>query len=235
MMGMKSEQTKFTIKQWSEDDQPREKLLRKGKHSLSDAELLAILIGSGSPKISAVDLCKQILLQNSNQLHLLQKQTVQQLKQFKGIGEAKALSIVAALELSNRIKLSENRELDKISSSSDVFSLMQPFLGELIHEEFWVLCLNASHKVLHKFRLSQGGMVGTVVDTRLLFKTALEFLSFTVILVHNHPSGELSPSQADRELTLKIKQAGEVLDIRLLDHVIISRNNFWSFADHGEI
>lgn len=223
----------FSIKNWSEDDQPREKLLYKGKNVLSDAELIAILIGSGSRNESAVDLCKRILQQNNNQLHQLQKRTIQQLMQFKGIGEAKAITIVAALELAKRLQLSETKELTKINSSADACKLMQPLIGDLPHEEFWVLLLNNSNKVVYKLQLSKGGLTQTIVDIRLIYKTALEHLATAIILVHNHPSGQLNPSQADNDITQKIKKAGNTLDIKLLDHLIITQKDYFSFADEG--
>lgn len=228
---MSNEGKHFSIKNWSEDDQPREKLLYKGKSALSDAELVAILIGSGSRNESAVDLCKRILQQNNNQLHQLQKQSIQQLMQFKGIGEAKAITIVAALELAKRLQLSETKELTKIGSSADVCKLMQPIIGDLSHEEFWVLLLNNSNKVIYKMQLSKGGLTQTVVDIRMLFKTALEHLATALILVHNHPSGQLVASNADKDITQKIKLAGNSLDIKLLDHLIITQNGYFSFAD----
>lgn len=228
---MSNEGKHFSIKNWSEDDQPREKLLYKGKSALSDAELVAILIGSGSRNESAVDLCKRILQQNNNQLHQLQKQSIQQLMQFKGIGEAKAITIVAALELAKRLQLSETKELTKIGSSADVCKLMQPIIGDLPHEEFWVLLLNNSNKVIYKMQLSKGGLTQTVVDIRMLFKTALEHLATALILVHNHPSGQLVASNADKEITQKIKLAGNSLDIKLLDHLIITQTGYFSFAD----
>lgn len=226
---------KYTIKNWSQDDQPREKLLYKGKQTLSNAELLAILIGSGSKEENAVELCKRILLKHDNQLHLLQKQSLQQLQTFKGIGEAKAITIIAALELANRLQLSKNFELKNISKSNDVFLLMQPLLGDLPHEEFWVLCLNNNNKVVHKFQLSKGGLTATVVDIRMLFKTALEHLSVSIILVHNHPSGTLQPSLQDKQITEKIRIAGNQLEIKLLDHLIITQKNYFSFADNDEL
>lgn len=228
---MSNEGKHFSIKNWSEDDQPREKLLYKGKNTLSDAELVAILIGSGSRNESAVELCKRILQQNNNQLHQLQKQSIQQLMQFKGIGEAKAITIVAALELAKRLQLSETKELTKIGSSEDVFKLMQPIIGDLPHEEFWVLLLNNSNKVIYKLQLSKGGLTQTVVDIRMLFKTALEHLATALILVHNHPSGQLVASGADKDITQKIKLAGNSLDIKLLDHLIITQTGYFSFAD----
>jgi len=230
---MKNEGVHYSIKNWSEDDQPREKLLNKGKTTLSDAELLAILIGSGTRNESAVDLCKRILHQNNNQLHQLQQQTIQQLMQFKGIGEAKAITIVAALELAKRLQMSELKELTKITCAADVFKTMHPFIADLPHEEFWVLLLNNSNKIIYKLQLSKGGLTQTVVDVRLLFKTALEHLATAIVLIHNHQSGQLTPSNADKDITTKIKQAGNTLDIKLLDHLIITREAYFSFADDG--
>lgn len=230
---MNDEDKHFSIKNWSEDDQPREKLLYKGKSALSDAELVAILIGSGTRNESAVALCKRILQQNNNQLHQLAKQSIQQLMQFKGIGEAKAITIVAALELAKRLQLSDVKALDKITSSADVCKLMQPILGDLPHEEFWCLLLNNSNKVIYKFQLSKGGLTQTVVDVRMLFKTALEHLATAIILVHNHPSEQLNPSQADKDITIKIKEAGRILDVKLLDHLIVTRSSYLSLADEG--
>lgn len=228
---MSNKEPYFSIKHWSEDDKPREKLLNKGKSALSDAELLAILIGSGSRSESAVALCKRILKQNEYNLHQLQKQSIQQLIQFKGIGEAKAVTIVAALELANRIRQAETKELTKITTSIDVFNVMQPIIGDLQHEEFWVLLLNNSSKILYKLQLSKGGITQTVVDQRMLFKIALEHLATALILVHNHPSGQLNPSQDDLNITQKIKEGAKNLDIQLLDHVIVTSHHYFSFAD----
>ncbi len=230
---MSNKEPYFSIKHWSEDDKPREKLLNKGKSALSDAELLAILIGSGSRNESAVALCKRILKQNEHNLHQLQKQSIQQLIQFKGIGEAKAVTIVAALELANRIRQAETKELTKITTSIDVFNLMQPIIGDLQHEEFWVLLLNNSSKILYKLQLSKGGITQTIVDQRMLFKIALEHLATALILVHNHPSGQLNPSRDDLNITQKIKEGAKSLDIQLLDHVIITSHHYFSFADEG--
>ena len=194
------------INQWAEDDRPREKFLLKGKSALSDSELLAILIGSGSRNESAVQLCQRILASTNNNLNQLGKVSVQQLMEFKGIGEAKALSIAAALELGRRRRAEEVVELDKITSSKAVFQIMQPIIGELPHEEFWVLYLNNSNKVIHKAQLSKGGMTGTVVDPRIVFKKALEYNAISLILTHNHPSGKLEPSDPDKELTRRLKR-----------------------------
>ncbi len=221
------------INRWAEDDRPREKMLLKGKAALSDSELLAILIGSGSRNESAVALCQRILASVENNLNHLGKLSVHQLTEFKGIGEAKALTIAAAMELGRRRRLSDSPETHKIVSSRSVFELMQPILGELRHEEFWVLYLNNSNKVIHKAQLSKGGITGTLVDVRLLFKNALEHHATSVILCHNHPSGKLQASDADRDITKKIKLAGEQLDIQVLDHIIITETAYLSFCDEG--
>ncbi len=221
------------INQWAEDDRPREKMLLKGKSALSDSELLAILISSGSRNESAVQLCQRILASVNNNLNQLSKLSIVQLTEFKGIGEAKAIAIVAALELGRRRRSEEAAEFQKITSSKAVFEIMQPLIGELHHEEFWVLYLNNSNKVLHKSQLSKGGMTGTIVDTRIIFKTALEYNATSLILTHNHPSGKLLASDADREITKKLKIAGQQMDILVLDHVIITENGFYSFNDEG--
>jgi len=222
----------FSIKDWSEADRPREKLLANGKESLSNAELLAILIGSGNREESAVDLCKRILASTNNNLSRLSKLSISELQKFKGIGEAKAISIVAALELGRRKKSSSN-DATVISSSQSVFSIMNPLVGDLSHEEFWVIYLNNSNKVLTKLQMSKGGIAGTLVDVRLVLKKALELGAVALIVVHNHPSGTLKVSQSDKNITQKIKEASSTLDIKLLDHVIITENNYLSFADEG--
>ena len=227
------EATNFPITNWSEDDKPREKLMLKGKSVLSDAELIAILIGSGSRNESAVDLSKRILASVDHNLNALGKLSIAQLMNFKGIGEAKAISIISAMELARRRKSEEVIELTKITSSKAVFGLMQPIIGELSHEEFWVLYLNNSNKVLFKSQLSKGGMTGTIVDTRIVFKIALEQNATSIILSHNHPSGKLQPSDADIQITKKIKAAGKELDIPVLDHIIITERDYYSFADEG--
>jgi len=221
------------INQWAEDDRPREKFLLKGKSALSDSELLAILISSGSRNESAVQLCQRILALANNNLNQLGKLSVQQLMEFKGIGEAKAISIAAALELGRRRRNEEAVELDKITSSKAVFQIMQPIIGELLHEEFWVLYLNNSNKVIHKAQLSKGGMIGTVVDTRIVFKIALESNAISLILTHNHPSGKMLASESDKEITRKLKLAGKQMDISVLDHIIITESSYYSFADEG--
>ena len=221
------------ISQWAEDDRPREKFLLKGKSSLSDSELLSILIGSGSRNGSAVRLCQRILASANNNLNQLGKLSIKQLTAFKGIGEAKAIAIAAAMELSRRRRSEEVIALDKITSSAIVFEIMQPIIGELPHEEFWILYLNNSNKVVQKAQISKGGITGTVVDIRIIFKTALECNATSLILTHNHPSGKLQASDADKEVTRKMKLAGQQLDILILDHVIITENGFYSFNDNG--
>ncbi len=223
----------FSIKNWSQDDQPREKLRDKGKSALSDAELIAILIGSGNKEESAVSLSKRILASVNYNLNALGKLSLKQLIAFKGIGEAKAITIAAALELGRRRRGNEALEKSKINSSVSVFELMQPIIGELPHEEFWIIYLNNSNKVIQKNQLSKGGITGTLVDIRLALKTALEVGAVGLILVHNHPSGTLKPSEADKNLTQKLKVAAQSLDIKILDHLIITENSYFSFADES--
>jgi DNA repair protein RadC len=221
------------ITNWSEDDRPREKLMLKGKSVLSDAELIAILIGSGSRNESAVDLSKRILASVDYNLNALGKLSIAQLMNFKGIGEAKAISIIAAMELGRRRRSEDAIELTKITSSKAVFEVMQPIIGELPHEEFWVLFLNNSNKILFKSQLSKGGMTGTIVDVRIVFKIAFEQNATAIILTHNHPSGKLRASDADIQITKKIKAGGEQLDIPVLDHIIITETGYYSFVDEG--
>jgi len=228
---MHEKKSSFSIKDWSQDDQPREKLRDKGKSVLSDAELVAILISSGSREESAVKLCKRILASVDNNLSELGKLSIKQLTEFKGIGEAKAISIIAALELGRRRRAGEALEKNKISSSSSVYELLQPIIGELPHEEFWILYLNNSNKVIQKNQLSKGGITGTLVDVRLALKLALEVGATGIILAHNHPSGTLKPSEADKQLTLKLSTAAKSLDIKVLDHLIITEKAYFSFAD----
>ncbi|MCK8480050.1 RadC family protein [Psychroserpens algicola] len=223
----------FSIKHWSQDDQPREKLRDKGKSTLSDAELLAILIGSGNKEESAVALSKRILASVNHNLNELGKLSLKQLIQFKGIGEAKAISITAAMELGRRRRGEAAIDKQKISSSVSVFELMQPLIGELPHEEFWIIYLNNSNKVIQKQQLSKGGITGTLVDVRLVFKNALELGAVGLILVHNHPSGTLKPSEADKNLTQKLKGAAQSLDIKVLDHLIVTEKAYFSFADEN--
>lgn len=230
---MSEKPTSFSIKNWSQDDQPREKLRDKGKATLTDAELIAILIGSGNREESAVALCKRIFASVDHNLNALGKLSISQLMEFKGIGEAKAITITAALELGRRRKLEDSIRLDKISSSRSVFDVMQPIIGELPHEEFWILYLNNSNKIIQKNQLSKGGITGTLVDVRLVLKNALEVGAVGLVLCHNHPSGTLNPSIADKNITQKLKLAAQSLDITVLDHLIITENAYFSFADEG--
>ena len=223
----------LSIKSWAEEDRPREKFALKGKSSLSDAELIAILIGSGNTKESAVELSKRILASVSNNLNELGKTDISALMQFNGIGEAKAISIAAALELGRRRKITDAIKNPKITSSNDVFEIMEPLLSDLKHEEFWVLILNQANKVIHKSKVSSGAVAATVADSKLIFKPVLEKLGSSIILCHNHPSGNLKPSAADIQLTKKNVEAGKLLDIRVLDHIIVANNKYYSFADEG--
>jgi DNA repair protein RadC len=218
------------IKSWSFDDRPREKLLHKGKNALSDAELLAILIGSGSRNETAVDLCKRILKDKDHKLHKLGKTSLEELQTYKGIGEAKAISIIAALELGKRHRNAEIPVFPKIRSSSDADKVLRPNYN-FEYEAFWVLFLDNSNKVIHKEQISKGGITSTVVDSRLIFKKALLTGAVAIILSHNHPSGTLKPSENDKNLTSRIKKASEIMDIKLLDHIIVTENTYFSFAD----
>jgi len=226
---------KLSIKNWSSDDQPREKLLAKGNASLSDAELLAILLGSGNHDESAVELAKRILSSTNHNLNELGKMTVSDLQKFKGIGLAKAVTIAAAMEIGRRRKVTEVLKKEKINSSSDLFGLMHPLLGDLPVEEFWVILLNRAHKVIDKVKLSQGGISGTVIDARMVLKNAIDKLASSIVLCHNHPSGNTVPSQADKQITSKLKSAAALMDIHLIDHIIIGDNNYYSFADSGTL
>jgi DNA repair protein RadC len=221
------------ILSWAEEDRPREKLMIKGKSALSDAELIGILIGSGTISMSAVDLAKVILNGVDNNLNELAKLSVKDLQKFKGIGEAKAISIMSALELGRRRRESEAPKKMRITSSKDVYDIMAPDLLDLMHEEFWVILLNRANAVIKKVQISAGGVAGTVADPKIIFKTALENLASGIILVHNHPSGNLLPSQADKEITRKMKDAGKLLEVPVLDHVIFADKNYFSFADEG--
>lgn len=230
---MPEQSSSFSIKNWSQDDRPREKLLHKGKSTLSDAELVAILIGSGSRDESAVALCKRILASSNNNLNQLGKLSINQLMTFKGIGEAKAITIIAALELGRRRRGEDALKQEKITSSASAFELLQPILGDLPHEEFWIIYMNNSNKVIQKSQLSKGGITGTLVDVRLVLKTALEVGATGLLLAHNHPSGTLKPSTADKQITEKLKKAALSLDIKVLDHIIITETTYFSFADEG--
>lgn len=221
------------ITDWAVADRPREKLIRNGTASLSDAELLAILISSGTKDKSALDLGRELLGTVNNNLNALGKLTIADLKKLNGIGDARAVTIAAALELGRRRKLAEMPDVIQIKCSKDVADIFQPLLSDLAHEEFWILFLNRSNKVIDRMKLSQGGISGTVTDVRLVMKKAIEYLASGIIVCHNHPSGNLNPSESDSKITSKIKEAGNLMDIQLLDHLIISDKDYYSFADNG--
>ena len=223
-----------TIKNWSEDDRPREKLINKGPNALSNAELLAILINNGTRNKSAVDLSKELMQAVNNNLQRLGQLTVKEIVQLKikGLGEAKAIAIAAALEIGIRRSLNESKK-SIIQSSSDIAAYLKDQLQYKNHEIFLAIFLNQSNKIIHQETLSEGGITGTVVDTRLLLKKALTYNTISIILCHNHPSGSLQPSNTDKQLTQKIKEAAELLDIKVIDHIIVSTEGYFSFADDG--
>ncbi len=223
----------LNIKSWAEEDRPREKLLLKGKAVLSDAELIGILIRSGTRDKSAIDLAREILNTVRNNLNTLAKLTVKDLMQFKGIGEAKAITIVSALELGRRKKETEPNKLIQISSAKQVYEAIKPHLEDLKHEEFWILILNRRKQIIKKQLISSGGVSGTVADPKIIFHLALQELASSIVLIHNHPSGSLKPSQSDLSLTKKLKKAGDVLDIPVVDHLIYTDDGYYSFADEG--
>jgi DNA repair protein RadC len=223
------------ITEWAVGDRPREKMIQYGTSALSDAELLGILISSGTKDKSAVDLGRELLAVANNNLNYLGKLTIADLTKIHGIGNARAVTIAAALELGRRRKLAEIPEVVQIKCSKDVADIFQPILSDLLHEEFWVLFLNRSNRVIGRMKLSQGGISGTVTDVRLVMKKAIETLASGIIVCHNHPSGNLNPSESDSKITQKIKEAGNLLDIQLLDHLIISDKDYYSFADNGLI
>lgn len=229
------EYNNLKIKEWAVEDRPREKLLKKGIQSLSNAEIIALLIGSGTKNESAVDLSKRILKSVNNNLNELGKLDVNELIKNKGIGEAKAITIIAALELGRRRKVSEIIEKKKITQSNDVFEFFQPLLGDLPHEEFWILLLNRSNRIVEKKKISQGGVSGTVIDVKIILKHALENLASSIILCHNHPSGNKMPSKADDNITRKLVEGSTLLDIKVLDHIIIADTDYYSYADEGTI
>ena len=227
------EQQHISIKHWAEDDRPREKLITKGKQALSDAELIAILIASGSKNESAVQLSQRILATHKNNLHELAKLSINDLKKFKGIGEAKAITIIAALELGRRRKDVDAPVLDVVKSSKDAYMHITPKLSDLPHEEFWALLLNRSNKIIKTEFIGRGGVSGTVADVRIILKSAIENLASSIVLAHNHPSGNLQASKEDINLTQKVKQAAALFDVQVIDHIIVGDANYFSFADEG--
>jgi DNA repair protein RadC len=223
------------ITDWAVEDRPREKMIQYGTAALSDAELLGILISSGTRDKSAVDLGRELLSKAGNNLNALGKLAIADITKIHGIGNARAVTIAAALELGRRRKLAEIPEVIQIKCSKDVADIFQPILSDLLHEEFWILFLNRSNRVISRMKLSQGGISGTVTDVRLVMKKAVECLASGIIVCHNHPSGNLNPSESDSKITQKIKEAGNLMDIQLLDHLIISDKDYYSFADNGLI
>lgn len=221
------------IKSWAEEDRPREKLINKGRHVLTEAELIAILIGSGNKNETAVELSKRILASVGNNLSALGKLSVSDLCNFKGMGDAKAVSIIAALELGRRRKETESVKREKIITSKDVYEIMKPSILDLPHEEFWLLILNRSNLLIKRELISRGGVSGTVVDTKIIFKAAVNHYASSIIICHNHPSGNLKPSDADIKITKSIKEAGKIMEIPLQDHLIITETGYYSFADEG--
>ncbi len=221
------------IKSWATDDRPREKLMTKGPMALSDGELLAILIGSGTRELSAVDLARNILASVQNSISELSRLSIKELMKFKGIGEAKAINIAASLEIGRRRRLKDSLQRRKILSSRDAFEIMHPLLSDNNYEEFWIITLNRGNMVKRTLRISEGSLAGTVADPKKIFKLALEDNAASVILCHNHPSGNLTPSKKDNEITQKCKSAGLFLDLPVLDHIIIGTDNYFSFADEG--
>lgn len=223
----------LSIKSWAEEDRPREKLLQKGKATLTDAELLGILIGSGTRTLTAVDLAKLILREYDNDLNAVARLSVKDLMKFNGIGEAKAITIVSALELGRRKKDTEPAQNPKIISSKQAYEIMKPHLLDQAQEEFWVILLRRNNELIRKERISIGGVAGTMVDPKIVFKRALEELASYIILIHNHPSGSLKPSHQDIQLTKRLKEAGRALDIPIVDHIIFTNHDFFSFADQS--
>jgi len=223
------------IKDWALEDRPREKLLSIGKNSLSNAELLAILLGSGNSTESALDVSKKILRSVDFDLFELSRMSVDQLKKINGIGPVKAITVTAAFELCKRKTQSDRPEHIKIASSKDAFEIICPAIAELAHEEFWILMLNRSNRCIRKQKISQGGLSGTVIDIRLILKYSIDLLASSLIICHNHPSGNLNPSEADNRITKKIQESGKLMDIQLLDHIIVGDNSYFSYADNGLI
>lgn len=226
-------QSSGTIQSWAEEDRPREKLMLKGKAALSEAELIAILINSGTVDLTAVDVAKIILKSVDNNLNELARLSIKDLSKFRGIGEAKAISVIAALELGRRRKEQDRPVRAKVTCSRDAYNEMIPHLIDKPHEEFWILLMNRANEILRPVHISTGGVSGTVADPKLIFKQAIEHLASSMILFHNHPSGNLTPSQADKDLTKKLKDSGRLLDIPVLDHLIFTDKAYYSFADEG--
>jgi len=224
---------KVGIKAWAVEDRPREKLISRGLSALTDAELIAILISSGNSRESAVELSRRIMDSIHQNLNELGKLNCDELKKFRGIGQAKAITLIAAMELGRRRNQSEALDNGQIKGSRDAADYLRPEIGDLAYEEFWVLFLNRQNKVIDKRKLSQGGMTGTVIDVRLVLKLALEKHATSMIFCHNHPSGNLDPSEADKKITKQLKEAAAVMEIPVIDHLIVTQAGYFSFADEG--
>ncbi|MXP05675.1 JAB domain-containing protein [Apibacter sp. B3706] len=223
----------MNIKSLAEEERPREKLLLRGKQSLSDAELLAIILGSGSKSESSITLAQRILSSVNHNWNELAKLTIRDLCKFNGVGKVKAIEIITSLEIGRRKSLQQALKKEKISSSKDAYNILQPIIGDLMIEEFWVIYLSRSNKILSKEKISQGGITGTMVDNRLIFKHAIELNAVSLIISHNHPSGNIQPSNSDIQITHEIKKAGNLLNITLMDHLIVTQTSFFSFADEN--
>lgn len=230
---MEPYESKISIKAWAEEDRPREKLLGQGRRNLTDAELIAILIGSGSRDESAVELSKRILHHYKNDLNALGKAGVNELSKFKGIGEAKAISIIAALELGRRRDDTETKAVENITCSRDAYKILYRLFADLNHEEFWIITMAQSNKVIGTHLVSKGGLAATIVDPKIIFQIALENHAASIILAHNHPSGGLKPSQQDISITKRLCEAGRVLEIKVFDHIIVTDDSYFSFGDAG--
>lgn len=221
------------ISEWAQSDRPREKLLNSGSASLSEAELIAILLRSGTREMTALDLARNVLSGHQNDLSILSRVSVKDLSKFKGLGPVKAITILAALELGKRRREAIQKDKPSVTCSNDAVELIRPHLADLNHEEFWILLLNRANKVTDKKMISKGGVSGTVVDPKIIFRYALEGRASAIVLSHNHPSGNLKPSDSDIQLTKKLKDAGKSLEISVLDHIIIAGESYYSFADEG--
>jgi DNA repair protein RadC len=232
---MKEYENHIPIKNWAEEDKPREKLQLKGKNALSDAELIAILLRNGNRNESAVDLAKSLLNKAEDNLIEVSRMGINDLLEFKGIGKVKAVTLIAALELGKRRNESEVISRKKITSRHDAFEIFQSTMGDQAYESFWIILLNKANKVIGKCNISEGGVSGTVVDPKKIFKMALDNHASSIILGHNHPSGNIQPSEADQKITKKIKDAGFMLDVAVLDHIIIGDDRYYSFADEGTL
>ena len=224
-----------SIKSWAEEDRPREKMLLKGRSSLSDAELIAIILGSGSRDESAVALAKRVLSTVAHNLHELGKLSLNDLMKFKGIGEAKAISIAAALEIGRRRSITEPQKKPIITSSQEAYQLIKSIINDMAHEEMWLILLNKGNKLIKKVKMSSGGITATIVDVKMILKVVIEAQAQSIILVHNHPSGSLSPSRADIEITHKIKEAAKYFDLTVMDHIIVAESGYYSFVDDGKL